>query len=77
MNSERHEEMLRVSASKKPPEMRLNVEVIEAKDLPSKDANGLSDPFVTMYLKSTPLRHYNTSVQSCTLTPTWQEHFSM
>lgn len=69
--------MLHVLASKKPPEMQLNVDVIEAKELSSKDANGLSDPFVTLYLKSTPLRHYNTAVQSGTLNPTWQEHFSM
>lgn len=77
MNSERHEEMLKVSSSRKPPEMRLNVEVIAAKELPPKDANGLSDPFVTMYLETAPLRRYNTSVQSCTLNPTWEEHFSM
>lgn len=77
VNDERHKDMLQVSANKKPPEMRLNVEVIEAKNLPSKDANGLSDPFVAMYLKSAPLRRYNTSVQSCTLDPTWQEHYSM
>ncbi|XP_055321737.1 protein unc-13 homolog 4B isoform X2 [Sitodiplosis mosellana] len=73
----RHDELLGAAAMKKPPEMRLNVEVIEAKELEPKDPNGLSDPFVTMYIGSAPSHRYNTSVKTCTLNPTWEEHFSL
>lgn len=62
---------------KKPPEMRLNVEVVEAKELEPKDPNGLSDPFVTMYVGTSPSHRYNTSVKPCTLNPMWEEHFSL
>lgn len=73
----RHEEILEAASMKQPPEMRLNVEVIEAKELESKDPNGLSDPFVTMYVGSAPSHRYNTSVKSRTLCPKWEEHFSL
>lgn len=57
--------------------MRLNVEVIEAKDLNSKDPNGMADPFVTMFINSAPSHRYNTSVKPSTLCPMWEEHFSL
>lgn len=68
---------MQAANGKQPPEMRLNVEVIEAKELESKDPNGLSDPFVTMYVGSAPSHRYNTSVKSGTLAPKWEEHFSL
>lgn len=57
--------------------MRLNVEVVEAKELEPKDPNGSSDPFVTMYIGSAPSHRYNTSVKASTLNPSWEEHFSL
>lgn len=77
MVNERHDEILKGAESKEPPEIRLNVEVIEAKELQPKDPNGLADPFVTMYIGSTPSHRYNTSVRSGTLNPNWEEHFSL
>lgn len=77
MVNERHDEILKTAESKEPPEIRLNVEVIEAKELQPKDPNGMSDPFVTMYIASSPTHRYNTSVKAGTLTPTWEEHFSL
>lgn len=77
VTNSRHDELLSAAAMKKPPEMRLNVEVVEAKELEPKDPNGLSDPFVTMYIGTTPSHRYNTSVKSCTLNPSWEEHFSL
>ena len=53
------------------------MEIIEAKDLEPKDPNGLSDPFVTMYIASNQTHRYNTSVKSETLNPLWEEHFSL
>lgn len=73
----RHSELLRAAELKKPPELRLNVEIIEAKELQPKDPNGMSDPFVTMYIASVPAHRYNTSVKSSTLNPSWEEHFSL
>ncbi|XP_055678420.1 protein unc-13 homolog 4B isoform X4 [Lutzomyia longipalpis] len=73
----RHEELLEAAKTKEAPEIRLNVEVIEAKDLVPKDPNGLSDPFVTMYLATVPTHRYNTSVKAETLNPRWEEHFSL
>ncbi|CAB0028546.1 unnamed protein product [Trichogramma brassicae] len=59
------------------PEIHLNIEVIEAKDLVPKDANGKSDPFCVLYLESQPTKRYNTAVKPETLTPVWQEHFAL
>lgn len=77
MSRDRHQEIMAEAEAKEPPEMMLNVEVIEAKDLNPKDPNGLSDPFVTMYLLSNQTQRYNTSVKPETLSPTWEEHFSL
>lgn len=55
----------------------MNVEVIEAKELVSKDANGKSDPFCALYLESAPTRRYNTAVKTSTLSPVWEEHFEL
>ena len=75
--SDKHREILDEVQRKEPPEMLLNVEVIEAKDLVAKDPNGLADPFVTLYLTSSSSRRYNSSVKSCTLSPLWEEHFAL
>ncbi|XP_062536569.1 protein unc-13 homolog 4B isoform X2 [Armigeres subalbatus] len=77
ISNEKHEEIKKVARNKEPPEICLNVEVIEAKELEPKDSNGLSDPFVTMYIASNPTHRYNTSVKSATLDPVWEEHFSL
>lgn len=77
MVNDRHDELLSEAQQKEPPEIRLNVEVIEGKELQPKDPNGMSDPFVTMYIASSPTHRYNTSVKSGTLNPMWEEHFSL
>lgn len=73
----RHDEMFSDAQRKEPPELRLNIEVVEAKELQPKDPNGLADPFVTMYLAADPSHRYNSSVKAETLHPRWEEHFSL
>ncbi|CAH2047152.1 unnamed protein product, partial [Iphiclides podalirius] len=75
--NEKHTQLLTKAEAKEPPELMLNVEVVEAKDLVPKDPSGLSDPFVTIYLMSNSSQRYNTSVKSGTLNPLWEEHFSL
>lgn len=77
ISNERHTEMFEDIEKKEPPQLRLNIEVVEAKELQPKDPNGLSDPFVTMYLASDSTHRYNSSVKTETLHPLWQEHFSL
>lgn len=75
--NDKHTELLTKAEAKEPPELMLNVEIVEAKDLVPKDPNGLSDPFVTIYMMSNSSHRYNTSVKSGTLNPVWEEHFSL
>ncbi|XP_065157678.1 protein unc-13 homolog 4B isoform X3 [Atheta coriaria] len=77
MNNGRHGELLDEAIKKEAPEIVLNVEIVEAKDLTAKDSNGLSDPFVTVFLNSNAMHRYNTSVKEKTLTPVWEEHFAL
>ncbi|KAL1114982.1 hypothetical protein AAG570_007805, partial [Ranatra chinensis] len=77
LDDEKHSELLQLAEQKEAPNILLNIEVIQAKDLKPKDPNGLSDPFCTLYLTSSPSHRYNTSVRPETLTPRWEEHFSL
>ncbi|XP_034475507.1 protein unc-13 homolog 4B isoform X2 [Drosophila innubila] len=73
----KHLEISEIAKRKEPPKIRLNIEIIKAENLLSKDSNGLSDPFVTLYLESNNSHRYNTSVKTETLNPVWEEHFSL
>ncbi|CAL8121588.1 unnamed protein product [Orchesella dallaii] len=53
----------------------LNLEVVEAKGLKSKDSNGLSNPFCTVFLS--PEFKLVTSTKLRTFKPVWQEVFSI
>ncbi|XP_015184155.1 PREDICTED: protein unc-13 homolog D-like isoform X7 [Polistes dominula] len=77
IDNETHERIREETQNMEPPEMRLSVEVIEAKELVSKDSNGKSDPFCALYLESAPTRRYNTAVKTFTLSPVWEEHFEL
>lgn len=77
ISNDKHQLLLAQAEAKEPPEIMLNVEVVEAKELQPKDANGLSDPFITIYLMSNAAHRYNTSVKAATLNPVWEEHFSL
>lgn len=72
-----HKELLEKARIKEAPELRLNIEIVEAKDLNPKDPNGLADPFITLYIASAPSTRYTSSVKSATLNPRYEEHFSL
>ncbi|CAF1488850.1 unnamed protein product, partial [Didymodactylos carnosus] len=42
---EEHQRLLAKASEEKPPILILNIEIVEAKDLEAKDANGFSDPY--------------------------------
>ncbi|KAJ9587180.1 hypothetical protein L9F63_019299, partial [Diploptera punctata] len=77
LDDEKHNHLLEMARQKEAPNILLNVEVIEARELKPKDANGLSDPFCTLFLSSAVAHRFNTSVKQATLSPTWEEHFSL
>ncbi|CAH1161909.1 unnamed protein product [Phyllotreta striolata] len=77
ISNDKHKHLMEVAEKKEAPDLMINVEVIEAKELHPKDSNGLSDPFVTLYLASNASRKYNSSVKPMTLNPTWEEHFAL
>jgi hypothetical protein len=51
----------------------LRVEVLDAKDLPAADRNGLSDPYCKFFLNDKEV--YKTKTQKKTLHPAWNEYF--
>lgn len=53
--------------------MKLVVRVIEAKNLPPTDPNGLSDPYVRLQLGK---QKFRTKVIKKSLNPKWDEEFS-
>uniref|UniRef100_A0A8D8SPF7 BAI1-associated protein 3 n=2 Tax=Cacopsylla melanoneura TaxID=428564 RepID=A0A8D8SPF7_9HEMI len=77
VNWEYHSRMLEKVKKKVAPSIVLNVNVIEGKELPAKDINGSSDPFCVLYMSSSPQEQHKTEVQEETLSPKWQEHFTL
>ncbi|XP_065220608.1 protein unc-13 homolog 4B-like isoform X2 [Planococcus citri] len=63
--------------NKQVPKMVLKVDVIEAKELTPKDANGLSDPYCTLWISSSQTNRFTTSVKKETLQPVWEENFKL
>ena len=56
-----------------------NIQVIEAKDVPSMDRNGLSDPFIKLYLlgpkPKEKIGEVKTKIIKKSLTPVWNEEY--
>lgn len=59
------------------PDLKVNLEIHEARGLIGKDMSGSSDPFCTFYLTTNPKSRYNTSYKPKTLDPQWNEEFVM
>ncbi|XP_042200885.1 synaptotagmin-C-like [Callorhinchus milii] len=54
---------------------QLVVKILKALDLPAKDANGFSDPYVKIYLLPDRKRKFQTKVHRKTLNPVFNETF--
>ena len=61
------------------PNYTLNIEVIEANDVPSMNSNGTSDPYIKLYLlgpkPSDKIKEVQTKIIEKTLNPIWNEEF--
>ena len=53
----------------------LHLKIVEAKDIPKMDTVGLTDPYIVLHLGTGP--EMKTSVKKNTLTPVWNETFSI
>jgi hypothetical protein len=56
--------------------MYLHIRVLEAKELPSMDPNGLADPYCRMYMNDKKKEIVKTRTIEKTLTPVWNESFT-
>lgn len=77
MPNNRHDDLLDDVIQENPAEISLNVDVIDAQQLNTKNSHGLANPFVAMYIESVPERQCTTSVKTNTLNPLWEEPFSL
>lgn len=57
--------------------MEFHIKVLEARKVPAADLNGKSDPFVTLNTSKTKNKLVQTKVIKKTLTPTWNEEFTI
>ncbi|XP_054282046.1 protein unc-13 homolog 4B-like [Macrosteles quadrilineatus] len=77
IDKDKHKLLLKQARSSKPPRIELDVQILEAQKLTPKDSNGLSDPFCSIYLSSNRKDVRQTSVKPKTLSPIWEEDFSL
>lgn len=52
------------------------MEIVEAKEIPAKDPNGLSDPFCVVYVNSRDMAQ-RTKVVPMSLNPIWKQYFTL
>jgi len=73
MEQDKHQQLLDIASMREEPDLKVNLEIMEARNLIGKDMSGSSDPFCTFYLTTNPKSRYNTSYKSKTLNPQWNE----
>eukprot|EP00095_Tigriopus_kingsejongensis_P000958 maker-scaffold83_size396513-snap-gene-0.15 protein:Tk00958 transcript:maker-scaffold83_size396513-snap-gene-0.15-mRNA-1 annotation:"conserved hypothetical protein" len=75
LDPKRHLELYETASSRPKPPVSLNLSVLQARDMASKDISGINDPFCTFYVKSNPGECFNTGCKVKTFEPNWNEHF--
>ncbi|UJR07768.1 hypothetical protein I4U23_012051 [Adineta vaga] len=63
LSPEEHRRLLARASEEKPPILILNIEIVEAKDLEAKDANGFSDPYCMLGIVP-EIHHFSLSRQT-------------
>ncbi|XP_064472422.1 protein unc-13 homolog D-like [Ornithodoros turicata] len=69
------EQLLQATKEFPRPVVDLEVTIMQAEGLVSKDVSGKSDPYCTLYVE--PSHKFHTSVQPQTVTPRWNETFRL
>jgi len=55
--------------------VRVRLQIIQGRNMASKDSNGLSDPFAVVSFASAVV--YKTKIMPCTLNPVWPDEYAM
>ncbi|XP_026481673.1 protein unc-13 homolog 4B-like [Ctenocephalides felis] len=77
ISANKHELAMAKAMVKIAPEQRLNVEIVEAKDLLSKQQSRAPNAYVALYLESAPTERHYTGMKSGAFNPEWGEHISL
>uniref|UniRef100_A0A0N8EGD3 Unc-13 D n=1 Tax=Daphnia magna TaxID=35525 RepID=A0A0N8EGD3_9CRUS len=69
----KHEELLSTVRHRTPPDVSLQLGVLQARNLKGKDVNGMSDPYCSIWISSNRQKFQDTSMKPRTLDPVWNE----
>ncbi|ODN06584.1 BAI1-associated protein 3 [Orchesella cincta] len=75
VNEQQHNELMNTAKAKQLPQRRLNMQVMEAKNLPVTDSNGCSDPYCVVFVSSREVAR-KTEIKFETLNPVWGKKFA-
>ncbi|ODN06604.1 Protein unc-13 D, partial [Orchesella cincta] len=75
LNDLEHAQLIEIARTTKLPQRIVNLEIVEAKNIPAKDTNGLSDPFCVVFVNSRDVAQ-RTKVMYNTLNPIWRQYFT-
>jgi len=73
LSEEQHKQILDAVKQKNPPEVTLNLNILEARSLKPKDVDGLCDPYCSVCISSDKKQLLNTTTKLKTLEPVWNE----
>ncbi|CAL8078407.1 unnamed protein product [Orchesella dallaii] len=76
IDEKEHAQLVDIARAKNLPKRMINLQVMEAKNIPVTDTNGLSDPFCVVYVTTRDTAQ-KTDVIHNTLNPVWKEKFSL
>ncbi|EFX82091.1 hypothetical protein DAPPUDRAFT_316637 [Daphnia pulex] len=69
----KHDELLSTVRQRTPPDVSLQLGVLQARNLKGKDVNGMSDPYCSIWISSNRQKFQDTSMKPRTLDPVWNE----